>query len=440
MTDPTARLAAALAARHPHFMAPDLDRIRDLMDLLGEPQRSFPSVHITGTNGKTSTARMADALFRAAGLRTGRYTSPHLESVTDRISIDGSPVSAERLCQLHDELAPYFALVDSRHSEQVTFFELLTTLAFAAFADAPVEVAVVEVGLGGTWDATNVVAAPVAVITSIDLDHTDLLGHTTADIAAEKSGIIENDAIVVLSHQPPEALGVILDRVAKVHAHPVREGVDFAVVHRRLAVGGQLLTVRGLAGEYPDLLLPLHGAHQAHNAAAALAAAEAFLGGGGRPLDLETVRAGFAAADSPGRLEVVRSAPAVLLDAAHNPAGMRSLVAALGEAFRFRHLIAVLAILGDKDVAGMLELLEPVVDQVVVTANSSPRTLPADDLAALATEIFGAGRVHREEFLAGALERAVALAGAAEPGAGVVVTGSVVTVGEARTLLRATGR
>jgi dihydrofolate synthase/folylpolyglutamate synthase len=425
---------AALADRYPSesSMQPDLDRIRRLMDLLGSPQLGFPSIHLTGTNGKTSTARMVDALLQATGLRTGRFTSPHLDSPTERITLDGVPLSEERFGEVYDEIAPYVGLVDD--PVRMTFFEVLTGMAFAAFADAPVDVAVLEVGLGGLWDATNVVEAPVAVVLPVGLDHVGILGSTVAEIAAEKAGIIHAGATVVLAAQPPEAAEVLLRQAAAVGATVAREGLEFGVVDRAVAVGGQLLSLQGLHGRYDEVFLPLHGPYQAANAAAALAAVEAFLG---RPLDAEVVREGFAAASSPGRLEVVRTSPTVLVDAAHNPAGMVATVAAIGDAFAFTTLIGVVACLADKDARAMLEVLEPALTSVVVTQNSSPRHLPVDALHELAREVFGEDRVAVEDRLDDALDAAVALADEAGSygGAGVLVTGSVVTAGEARTLL-----
>ncbi len=433
-----AGLLAALGDRHPDLMLPDLSRMRDLVDLLGSPQRAYPSVHITGTNGKTTTARMVDALLRGAGLRTGRYTSPHLESVTERISLDGAPVGAERLAAAFAEIEPFVALVDARHPDRVTFFELLTALAFAVFADAPVQAAVVEVGLGGEWDATNVIQAPVAVLTTVDLDHTQLLGTTVEEIAAEKAGIVHPGAVVVSAPQPPGAARVLAERAGATGARLLVAGRDFGLQQRRVALGGQLVCLRGPSGAvYDDVLLPLFGAHQAGNAAVALAAAEAFLGGGARELDPDLVRAAFATVDSPGRLEVVRANPTVVLDAAHNPAGAHALAAGLAEAFHFEHVVAVLAVLADKDVAGILEALAPVVDVVVATQNGSARCLPAGELAELAGHCLGPDRVLQADDLPGALE--LARARAASPGSGVLVTGSVVTVGEARRALRAAG-
>ena len=439
MSEDFARVEAALYDRIPKgdeitSMGPDLSRITLLMDVLGEPQRAYPAIHLTGTNGKTSTTRMVDALLRGFGLRPGRYTSPHLSTVRERIAIDGEPLSEEAFAQAYDDVAPYLPLVDEKSDRRVTFFETVTAMAFAAFADAPVDVAVLEVGMGGLWDATNVVNAGTAVITPIGLDHPEL-GSTVAEVATEKAGIVHAGARVVSSIQSLEAAEVIVRRVAEVGAELAVEGVHFGVTARSVALGGQLLTIEGLGGTYEDVFLPLHGAHQASNAACALVAVESFLGGGSRALDLEALRAGFALADSPGRLEVVRRSPAIVLDGAHNPAGIAALVGALEEAFAFDRLVGVLAVLADKDAHAMLSLLEPVLTDVVVTTNHSPRARSVDDLAALAVAVFGADRVVVEPLLPNAIDAAVALADEAGEGAGVLVTGSLYTVGEARTLL-----
>jgi dihydrofolate synthase/folylpolyglutamate synthase len=423
-----------------HDIDPTLDRIRELLDLLGSPQAAAPVVHVAGTNGKTSTTRMIDALLREFGLRTGRFTSPHLHSMAERIAFDGRPIEPERFVATYDDVAPYLDLIDSRHPVRLSFFEVLTAMAFAAFADAPVDVAVVEVGLGGTWDATNVADAQVAVITPIGVDHTRFLGSTIEQIAGEKAGILKPGSYGVLAQQPVEAAEVLLRRSVEVDALVAREGLEFGVTSRTMAVGGQLLSVRGLAGEYDDLFLPLLGAHQAHNAACALAAVEAFLGGAHAergPLDLDLVRAAFAGVTSPGRLETVRSSPTVVLDAAHNPAGARATAEALGESYGFTRLVGVFAAMADKDVRGMLEAFEPVLAEVVVTQASSSRSMPADELAAVAVEVFGADRVEVAPRLDDALDAAIALAEEEGDlgGAGVLVTGSIVTVAEARTLL-----
>jgi dihydrofolate synthase / folylpolyglutamate synthase len=435
-----ARVEAELRTRWPEsHLEPSLDRISALVDLLGRPHMAYPVVHVAGTNGKTSTARMIDSVLSAFGLRVGRLTSPHLSSVTERICLDGRPVSRELFVRLYDEVLPYLDLVDKEQPIRLSYFETLTAMAFVAFADAPVDVAVVEVGMGGRWDATNVADGRVAVVTPVALDHVDYLGSTIDRIAGEKAGIIKPGAVAVLAAQHPEAAEVLLRRAAEVEAVVAREGLEFEVLRRVVAVGGQQLALRGLGGVYDDLLLPLHGPHQAQNAACALAAVEAFFGAGATgSLDVVAVREGFAATTSPGRLEAVRTAPTVLLDAAHNPHGMAATVTALRESFDFRRLIGVLGMLADKDVRGVLTVLEPVLDEVVITANSAPRSLPADDLAAVAVDIFGADRVVVEPRLDDAIEAAVRLAeegSEALAGAGVLVTGSVVTAGEARTLL-----
>jgi dihydrofolate synthase / folylpolyglutamate synthase len=421
-------------------LEPSVQRIAALMDVLGEPQRSYPSIHITGTNGKTSTARMIEALLGAFDLRTGRYTSPHVQSITERISLDGAPISAERFVETYQDIKPYVEMVDGSQEYRLSFFEVLTGMAYAAFADAPVDVAVVEVGMGGSWDATNVIDGDVAVITPIDLDHTDRLGSTPAEIAGEKSGVIKQDATVILAQQPVDAAQVMLKKAVEVDATVAREGLEFGVVSRQVAVGGQMLTLRGLGGEYPELYLPLHGPYQAHNAAVALAAVEAFFGVGSQrpePLDAETVRKAFASVSSPGRLEVVRRSPTVVLDAAHNPAGALATAEAVGEAFDFSRLIGVVGASGDKNVRGVLEAFEPIFAEIVITQNSSHRAMDADELAAVAVEVFGDERVQVEPRLPDALEAAITLAEEEGEfaGAGVLVTGSVITVGEARLLL-----
>jgi dihydrofolate synthase/folylpolyglutamate synthase len=434
---------AELARRWPESrLEPSLDRIRALVDLLGQPQRNYPVIHITGTNGKTSTARMVEAILREFGLRTGRYTSPHVESVTERISLDGEPISPERFVATYQEIHPYLQLVDARGSIPLSYFETLTGMAYAAFADAPVDLAVVEVGMGGSWDATNVADGKVAVVTPVALDHAEYLGETVEQVAAEKAGIIKPGSLAVLAQQPIQAAEVLLRRVAEVEATVAREGLEFGVLNRTPAVGGQLLTVQGLGGVYDDVFLPLLGAHQAHNAVCAVAAAEAFLGGGREALDVDLVRTGLAGVTSPGRLEVVRRSPPIILDAAHNPAGARATAEAVGEAFALTRLVGVVGVLADKDALGILEAFEPVLDAVVVTQSGSARAMPADVLSGIAAEVFGADRVEVVPRLDDALDAAVRLAEAEGDlaGAGVLVTGSIVTVGEARRLLAAPAR
>jgi dihydrofolate synthase/folylpolyglutamate synthase len=414
-----------------------LDRELALLDLLGNPHLAYPCLHVAGTNGKTSTTRMAEALLRQTNLRTGRYTSPHLESMTERIAIDGQQVDPERFVETYDEIAPLMAMVDGKSEHPLSFFEALTGLAFAMFADAPVDAAVVEVGLGGRLDATNVVPAPVAVVTPIGLDHMAYLGDTLPAIAEQKAGIIKPGAFAVLAQQPVEAAEVLLRQAAEVGATVAREGLEFGVLQRNVAVGGQMLTIQGLTGVYDEVFLPLHGAYQAGNAACALAAVEAFLGNR-EPLDADLVRSAFAGVHSPGRLEVVRSSPTVLVDASHNPAGAQATAAALMESFSFSRLIGVVAVLGDKDARGILEAFEPLLAEVVVTQNSSPRAMPVDALAELAVDVFGENRVEVVSRLDAAIEAGVTLAEehGELAGTGVIVTGSVVTAGDARHLLK----
>ncbi|MCW2914003.1 MAG: FolC bifunctional protein [Actinomycetia bacterium] len=446
---------------------PTLDRIRDLMDTLGEPQRTYPVIHVSGTNGKTSTSRLIDALLRERGLRVGLYTSPQLTTLRERIAIDGEPISEELFVETYADLAPYLQLIDDKHGVRLSFFEVVTAMAYAAFADAPVDVAIIEVGMGGTWDATNVADGVVAVVTPIGLDHTDYLGETIEEIAAEKAGIIKPGAIAVLGRQQAEAAEVLAARVAETKVPAVREGIEFGVLGREIGVGGQLLRLQGLHGVYDEVYLPMFGEYQAGNAACALVAVEAFASGaptalgevkledatrgaeimgtfegGEGQLDPELVQAAFARSSSPGRLEIARTGPTVLLDSAHNPAGMAASVAALVEEFGFTRLVGVLAVAADKDVTGLLEELEPVLAELVVTRNSSPRSMPPEELVDLAEGIFGEDRVHLADRLDDAIDQALGLAEETGEyqGAGVLITGSIVTAGDARTLLRVEGR
>ncbi|MGB5110326.1 MAG: folylpolyglutamate synthase/dihydrofolate synthase family protein [Mycobacterium sp.] len=432
---------------------PSTARITALLELLGSPQRSYPAIHIAGTNGKTSVARIIDALLTALHRRTGRTVSPHLQSAVERISIDGKPITPARYVETYREIEPFVELVDAQSEAgggpRMSKFEVLTALAFAAFADAPIDVAVVETGLGGRWDATNVIGAPVAVITPIGLDHTDYLGDTIVEIAGEKGGIIAKqdddlvpiDTVAIIGRQVPEAMEVLLAQTVRADAAVAREDSEFSILERQVAIGGQLLTLQGLGGVYSEIFLPLHGEHQAHNAVLALAAVEAFFGAGPeRQLDIDAVRAGFAAASSPGRLERVRSAPTVFIDAAHNPVGAAALAQALADEFDFRYLVGVVSVMADKDVDGILTALEPAFDMIVVTHNGSPRAMDVESLAARAEERFGPDRVIVAAALPDAIETATALVeesgsgGEGFSGSGMVITGSVVTAGAARTL------
>ncbi|MFC4085468.1 bifunctional tetrahydrofolate synthase/dihydrofolate synthase [Amycolatopsis samaneae] len=424
-------------------LEPSLARISALMTLLGEPNKGYPVLHVAGTNGKGSVSRMIDALLTRMGLRAGRYTSPHLQLVTERIALDGHPIPAARYVELYQDIAPYVSMVDGADPDGVAMskFEILTGMAFAAFADAPVEAAVVEAGMGGAWDATNVADADVAVLTPIGLDHVEYLGPDPVSAAKEKAGIIKPGSVAVLAEQNEDVLKVLLERAVEVDATVARAGSEFGVLAREVAVGGQLLKLQGLGGVYDEIFLPLHGEHQAANAALALAAVEAFFGAGkDRQLVVEAVREAFAEVENPGRLERVRAAPTVLLDAAHNPMGARALATTVAEEFAFRRLAAVVAVMAEKDARGILDALEPVVSELVVTRNSSPRSMPLEELNDLAISIFGEERVVAESNLETAIETAIGLVEQSddpeEPlaGGGVLVTGSVVTVGEARTL------
>jgi dihydrofolate synthase/folylpolyglutamate synthase len=430
----------ALLSRWPETkLDPSLDRITALLDLLGDPQSSYPVIHLTGTNGKTSTSRMIDTLLRALDLRTGRFTSPHVEKMSERISVDGEPLGDEEFVAAFNDVAPYLAIVDADQEHPLSFFETVVAMAYAKFAEAPVDVAVVEVGMGGSWDATNVADGAVAVVLPIAVDHARYLGSSPAVIAVEKAGIIKPGAIAVLAEQTPEVDAVLQERIVEVGAAVARAGTDFGVLSRVPAVGGQVVSLRGLRSQYDEVFLPLYGAHQAENASVALAAVEAFLGAT-EPLDDELVRAAFAQVTSPGRLEIVRTGPTIVLDAAHNPHGAEAAAAALEDSFTLDPLIGVIGVMGDKDAEGLLAAFEPHLEHVVVTQNSTERALPAVELAEVAVEVFGEDRVTVEPRLADAIDLAAGLAeagGTASIGSGgVLITGSVVTVGEARAMLR----
>ncbi|WP_225997617.1 bifunctional folylpolyglutamate synthase/dihydrofolate synthase [Myceligenerans pegani] len=427
-----------------HKIDPTMARVERVLELLGDPHRAFRAIHITGTNGKSSTARMIESLVREHGLRTGLFTSPHLASVTERIQIDGEPLDEDRFVEVFEDVAPYIGVAD-RESEAdggppLSFFEVLTVMAIAAFADAPVDVAVIEVGLGGSWDSTNVVDAPVAVLTPVAMDHEKWLGHSIAEIAAEKAGIIKDGATAIVAAQREDADAEILARAERTGARLIREGVDLEVAGRQLAVGGQLVALRTPGGLYTDVYVPLHGAHQAHNALLALAATEALISGG-KALDGGVVEAGFGQVTSPGRLEVVRSSPTTIVDAAHNPAGAEAMVEALEEAFDLHRVVGVVGIMADKDAEALLAVLEPVLAEIVVTRNTNERSMEPEELADVANDVFGEDRVHVAADLAEAIQVATDLAEAGDVvgvgvGSAVLVTGSVVTVADARALLR----
>ena len=438
--DDQARIDAiekALLARWPeNRIAPTLERISALVDILGSPQLTYPTIHVGGTNGKTTTARMIDSLLFEMGLRTGRFTSPHLESYLERISINGQPIDAKELIFSFNDVSPYFDLMDSKFENPISFFEAITALAFAAFAEHPIDVGVIEVGMGGQWDATNVVDADVSVITPIGLDHMEYLGNTIAEIAATKAGIIKEQGFVVLAQQTPEAAVELLRRAAEVGADVAREGLEYSIDSRAIAVGGQLISITGLRGHYDDIFLPLHGKHQASNAAAALIAVEAFFGE--QELDIDAVRAGFANVTSPGRCEVIHRDPTIILDAAHNPHGAKAIAETMQTEFTFDDVTGIVALMADKDALGILQALEPTMNQIIVTTNSSERSMSVAELTKLANQVFGADRVFAEETLPAAIERAVrdSVRPLSDESLAILITGSVVTVGEARTAVR----
>lgn len=430
-----AKIYESIVERAPeHDIEPSLDRIRMLLDILGDPQNTFPTVHITGTNGKTSTARMIDAVLTAFGVRVGRFTSPHLIDVRERMSIEGAPISREAFIAAWNDIAPYVEIVDTKSvangGVRLSFFEVFTALALAAFADHPVDAGVIEVGMGGTWDATNLVEAGVSVIMPIDLDHTKWLGSTIREIAEEKAGIIKPGQIVVIAEQPEEALEVLLDRAREVDAIVRLEGRDFEVIDRQMGVGGQLVTVRTPSATYTDVFVPLFGEHQAHNAAAALVGVEAFMGG--RALDAKIVENGMMTATSPGRLQVVRTSPTILVDAAHNPAGARVLADALDDSFAFAHVVGVYSAMGDKDIESVLAEIEPHLDSIVITEMPGERAANIEQLREIAIDVFGEDRVEVRDSLGEAVDCAATLAEATTDPAdkcGVVVFGSVVLAG-----------
>lgn len=430
-----AKIYESIVERAPeHDIEPSLDRIRMLLDILGDPQNTFPTVHITGTNGKTSTARMIDAVLTAFGVRVGRFTSPHLIDVRERMNIEGAPISREAFIAAWNDIAPYVEMVDTKSvangGVRLSFFEVFTALALVAFADHPVDAGVIEVGMGGTWDATNLIEAGVSVIMPIDLDHTKWLGSTIREIAEEKAGIIKPGQIVVIAEQPEEALEVLLDRAHEVDAIVRLEGRDFEVIDRQMGVGGQLVTVRTPSATYTDVFVPLFGEHQAHNAAAALVGVEAFMGG--RALDAKIVENGMMTVTSPGRLQVVRTSPTILVDAAHNPAGARVLADALDDSFAFAHVVGVYSAMGDKDIESVLAEMEPHLDSIVIIEMPGERAANIEQLREIAIDVFGEDRVEVRDSLGEAVDRAATLAEATTDPAdkcGVVVFGSVVLAG-----------
>ena len=417
---------AQLDARQPeHMPKPDLDRMRALAALLDDPQLTYPTIHVTGTNGKTTTARMIAALACAHGLTTGLFTSPHLRSVTERFEICGEPIADQTFGDEFEHLSPFLRTVDERVGP-VTYFEALAALGYLVFADAPVQLGVFEVGMGGTWDATNLIASDVAVICPIGLDHPEL-GSSLAEVAGEKAGIIKQGKVAVVRDQPPEALEVLEGRSEEQIATMLLEHREWGLEQRTAAVGGQALVVRGLHATYEDLLLPIHGEFAAHNAAAAIAAVEALLE---RELDHDAVRAALGSMTSPGRLEVVGRHPLVVLDGAHNPAAAEALAVALPETFAGDRLHVVMAVFADKDLDGIVKAIAPLADAGYAASTDSVRARPA---AEIARALIGEG-VPTETF--GSVAEALdAARKAASEDDIVLVTGSLYTVADARSAL-----
>ena len=435
-------IAAALNKRWPeNKIEPSLDRILALVDALGSPHLTYPTIHIAGTNGKTSTARMIDQLLANLGYRVGRYTSPHLESFTERISIKGEPISDLEMIKTYEDIHLYLDLIDSRQPHPISYFEALTAMAFVAFAEHPVDIAVIEAGMGGQWDATNVISSQVSVMTPIGLDHMEYLGNTLEAIAQTKAGILKPESNVVLAAQSGQVAKVLLAQVAKVSAQPFRQGVEFSLKNRALAVGGQLLSIQGVYGDYDEIFLPLYGDHQGNNAAVALAAVEVFAG---VKLDTELVQDAFSKVSSPGRCEIVYKDPTVIIDAAHNPHGVSAIANTLNTEFDFELVVGVVAVLADKDVAGILENLSTTLDYLVITENGSARAMNKDELAKIASQYFKAEQVEiigdMNSAITYAIEK-VALFNQVNDGvAAVVITGSVATAGMARSIIKGLAR
>ena len=437
-----AQIEAALNKRWPeNKIEPTLDRISALVDALGSPQLSYPTIHLAGTNGKTTTSRMIDQLLTNLGYRVGRYTSPHLESFTERISIKGEPITPAQMIATYKDIALYLDLIDSRQPHPISYFEAMTAMAFVAFAEYPVDIAVIEAGMGGQWDATNVLASQVSVMTPIGFDHMEYLGDTLEKIALTKAGIFKPESNVVMAAQTAEVAKVLMAQVAKVSAIPFREGIEFSVKKRSLAVGGQLISLQGLHGDIEDIFLPLYGDHQANNAALALASVEAFTS---VALDQELVRDAFGKVKSPGRCEIVYKDPTVIIDAAHNPHGAAAIAKTINSEFDFEIVVGVVAVLADKDVNGILANLSNCLDYIIICQNSSARAMAADQLAKIAGNYFKPEQIEVISDIRGAITYAVekvSMANQVNEGVGaVLVTGSVVTAGSARGILNSIGK
>ena len=416
---------------------PRLEPTRRAVELLGDPQRSYRIIHVTGTNGKTSTTRFIERILREHGLRTGRFTSPHLVRINERMALDGEPVSDEQLISVYSDIEPILEFVDQELADSgenpLTFFEALAVLGFAVFADAPVDVLVLEVGMGGAWDSTNVADGDVAVFTPIGLDHMDRLGNTLEEIADTKSGIIKPGSVVVSSVQERGVLAV-LENAAKQKAEAFKlEGRDFEVSEFLPSSTGQSISISGLAGSYGPYQAPVFGSHQGQNLAVAVAAVEAFLGGGQIQIADDILRSAISDVSSPGRLQLIRTVPNLLLDGAHNPAGALILAQALRAEFSEKPLVGVIAVLAEKDAAGLFSNLAGVFECLVITQSSSPRSMPVTELESIAKEGLGQEVESISDFKL-ALERAKQRA--LEIDGTVVVTGSITLVGDVIKLIQ----
>ena len=433
---------AQIVQRAPeHKIQPSLDRVVDALDILGNPQLAYPVVHVAGTNGKTSTSRMIDSLMTAWGTKTGRFTSPHLCVPNERISIAGEPITDETFIYAYEDVLPYIKMADEnslkKQGPRLSFFELLTVMAYAYYADAPVDVAIMEIGMGGLWDCTNVVDAAGSVITPISIDHTKWLGSTLSEIATQKAGIIKENQIVIVGRQDPEAEKVIREKIEKVSAKAYFMDKDMKILDRKIAVGGQLLTMQTPFGIYENVFLPLHGEYQAENALLALCATEAFYGS--KTIDAKVVESGFLNASSPGRLEIVRTSPTVVVDATHNPGGAKVLSQAVCEIFPQAYITGIFSAMADKDVESILLEMEKVVAQIVLVQMSSDRGMDIKELEKIAVNVFGEERVHIATDLLDAIDKATAISDTnAQCMAGSVILsfGSVYLAGEIRRMFK----
>jgi len=421
---------SALSNRFPeNKINPSLDRILMAMDLMGQPQNNFKTIHIAGTNGKTSTSRMIERLLRTLDLRTGLFTSPHLIHPRERIEINGQIISDKRFQEIFDEINPYLEIIDQKFVDTpMTFFEVLTAMGFLAFSDEPIDVLSLEVGMGGRWDSTNVVTPEVSVITAIGLDHQEFLGSSIKEIAFEKAGIIKENIPVVISKQVKEA-NLVLNEVALSRgSQTIREGIEFDVLERTVGVGGQQLNIATPFGNYQDLFLPLFGKFQASNAACALTAVETFLG---KKLDLELVQDAFADFKSPARLQIVKRNPTILVDAAHNISGVQNTLEAINETFKFDNKILIIGFMKDKDIDEMLDLLKGYAQDVILTQANSTRAITAQDLNNKVNLIPSFSQnITWKSSSKNALEGAVEIAKSKNSSTGIIVLGSIALAGE----------